>query len=169
MLLTEQSRKPLDLPRLSRLTRAALIRGGLEQTSLRDLRKDDGRELEDQLVLQLVLEKNSVSRKDVSDLLGFSKTATYTRLRRLTEQKRLVRVGGKYYLPGTVVPPEQHRETIVEYLSQAGFAYRQDVVNLLRIQPKQCSLVLRHMVAEGVLVQVGQRYFLPQREKRKVE
>ena len=169
VLLTEQSRKPLDLPRLSRLTRAALIRGRREQTSLRDLRKDDGRELEEQLVLQLVLEKNSVSRKDVSDLLGFSKTATYTRLRRLTEQKRLVRVGGKYYLPGTVVPPEQHRETIVEYLSQAGFAYRQDVVDLLRIQPKQCSLVLRHMVAEGVLVQVGQRYFLPQREKRKVE
>lgn len=169
VLLTEQSRKPLDLPRLSRLVRTVLIRGGLEQTSLRDLRKNDGRELEDNLILQMVLEKNSISRKDVSDLLGFSKTATYTRLRRLTEQKRLVRVGGKYYLPGTVVPPELHRETILEYLAQAGFAYRQDVVDLLRIQPKQCSLVLRHMVEEGELLQVGQRYFLPQREKRKVE
>ena len=169
VLLTEQSRKPLDLPRLSRLVRTVLIRGGLEQTSLRDLRKNDGRELEDNLILQMVLEKNSISRKDVSELLGFSKTATYTRLRRLTEQKRLVRVGGKYYLPGTVVPPELHRETILEYLAQAGFAYRQDVVDLLRIQPKQCSLVLRHMVEEGELLQVGQRYFLPQREKRKVE
>lgn len=169
ILLTEQSRKPLDLPRLSRITRAALIRGGLERTSLRDLRKDDGRELEDNLVLQLVLEKGYVSRSDVSELLSFSKTATYTRLRNLTEQKRLVRVGGKYYLPGTVVPPERHKETILEYLAQAGFAYRQDVVDLLHIQPKQCTLILRHMVEEGMLIQVGQRYFLPQREKRKVE
>lgn len=169
ILLTEQSRKPLDLPRLSRITRAALIRGGLERTTLRDLRKDDSREAEDRLILQLVLERGSISRGDVSEALDFSKTATYTRLRRLTEQKRLIRVGGKYYLPGTVVPPERHRETIVEYLTQAGFAYRQDIVDLLRIQPKQCTLLLRRMVEEGTLLQIGQRYFLPQREKRKVE
>lgn len=169
VLLTEQSRKPLDLPRLSRITRAALIRGGLERTALRDLRKDDSRATEDSAILQLALERGSISRGDVSELLGFSKTATYTRLHRLTEQKRLVRVGGKYYLPGTVVPPERHREAILEYLAQAGFAYRQDIVELLHIQPKQCTLVLRHMVEEGALVQIGQRYFLPQQEKRKVE
>lgn len=169
VLLTEQSRKPLDLPRLSRLTRAALIRGGLERTSLRDLRKDDSREMEDERILQKVLELGCVSRGDVSELLEFSKTATYSRLRRLTEQGRLVRVGSKYYLPGTVVPPEKHREAIAAYLAQAGFAYRQDIVDLLHIQPKQCTLVLRRMVDEGALVQLGQKYFLPQREERKVE
>lgn len=169
VLLTEHSRKPLDLPRLSKITRAALIRGGLERVSLRDLKKDDSRETEDEQVLQRVLEKGFVSRGDVSELLGFSKTATYARLRRLTEQGRLVRVGGKYYLPGTVVPPEKHREAIVGYLAQAGFAYRQDIVDLLHIQPKQCTLVLHHLVEEGTLVQVGQKYYLPQREERKVE
>lgn len=169
VLLTERSRKPLDLPRLSRLTRAALIRGGLERVSLRDLRKDDSRETENDRILRKVLEQGFVSRSDVSELLNFSKTATYARLRRLTDQKRLVRVGGKYYLPGTVVPPERHREAIVEYLAQAGFAYRQDIVDLLHIQPKQCTLVLRHMVEEGTLVQLGQKYFLPQREERKAE
>lgn len=169
VLLTEQSRKPLDLPRLSRLARAALIRGGLERTTLRDLRKDDSRETEDERILQKVLELGCVSRGDVSELLEFSKTATYSRLRRLTEQGRLVRVGSKYYLPGTVVPPEKHREAIAAYLAQAGFAYRQDIVDLLHIQPKQCTLVLRRMVDEGALVQLGQKYFLPQREERKVE
>ena len=169
VLLTEHSRKPLDLPRLSRLTRAALIRGGLERVSLRDLKKDDSREAEDEQVLQLVLERGSVSRGDVSELLGFSKTATYTRLRCLTEQKRLIRVGGKYYHPGTVVPPEKHREAILEYLAQAGFAYRQDIVNLLHIQPKQCTLILHHLVEEGTLIQLGQKYYLPQQEERKVE
>ena len=66
-------------------------------------------------------------------------------------------------------PPERQEAAVLEYLEREGFAYRQDVVDLLRIQPKQCSLVLRHMVEEGELLQVGQRYFLPQREKRKVE
>lgn len=169
VLLTEQSRKPLDLPRLSRLTRTALIRGGLERVTLRDLKRDDSRSAEDEQVLQRVLEQGFVSRGEVSELLGLSKTATYARLRRLTELGKLVRVGGKYYLPGTVVPPEQHREAILGYLSQAGFAYRQDIVDLLHIQPKQCTLVLHRMVEEGALVQAGQKYFLPEREKRKAE
>ena len=169
VLLTEQSRKPLDLPRLSRLTRAALIRGGLERVTLRDLKRDDCRDMEDERILQRALEQGFVSRGDVSEVLGLSKTATYARLRRLTEHGRLVRVGGKYYLPGTVVPPERHREVILEYLAEAGFAYRQDIVELLHIQPKQCTLVLRRMVEEGTLIQLGQRYFLPEQEKRKVE
>lgn len=169
VLLTEQSRKPLDLPRLSRLTRTALIRGGLERMSLRDLRRDDGRDEEDERILQRALERGCLSRGEVSELLGLSKTATYARLRRLTERGKLVRVGGKYYLPGTVVPPEKHREAILEYLAEAGFAYRQDIVDLLHIQPKQCTLVLHRMVEEGALVQLGQKYYLPEREKRKVE
>lgn len=169
LLLTAQSRRPVDLPRLSRLTRAALIRGGLERLTLRDLRRDDARDLEDERILQRALEEGFVSRGDVSELLGFSKTATYARLRRLTEHGRLVRVGAKYYLPGTVVPPERHREAIVGYLAQAGFAYRQDIVDLLHIQPKQCTLVLRRLVEEGTLVQIGQKYFLPRQEERKVE
>lgn len=169
VLLTERSRKPLDLPRLSRLTRTALIRGGLERVTLRDLKKDDSRDAEEERILQRVLEQGHVSRGDVSELMGLSKTATYARLRRLTELGKLVRIGGKYYLPGTVVPPEQHREAILGYLAQAGFAYRQDIVDLLHIQPKQCTLVLHRMVEEGTLVQLGQKYFLPQKEERKVE
>lgn len=161
VLLTERSRKPIDLPRLSRMTRAALIRGGMERTALRDLRRNEGRDSGDALILQRALEDGAVSRRDVSELLGLSKTAAYNRLRRLTERKRLVRVGGKYYLPGTVVPPERHLETVRAYLEREGFAYRQDVASLLHIQPKQCGLVLRHMVENGELVQTGQRYFLP--------
>lgn len=169
VLLTERSRKPIDLPRLSRMTRAALIRGGLERIALRDLRKDDSRDEEDEKILQRTLEQGVLSRKDVTELLGLSKTAAYGRLRRLVERRRLVRIGGKYYLPGTAVPPERHLELIRGYLERAGFAYRQDIVELLRIQPKQCTLVLRHLVSAGELVQIGQKYYLPQDEERKVE
>lgn len=169
VMLTEQSRRPVDLPRLSRMTRAALIRGGMEHVLLRDLRKDEGRETEDARILEKVLEEGPVSRGDVMDLLGLSKTAAHARLRRLTEQKKLVRVGGKYYLPGTVVPPERHLTAIRAYLERAGFAYRQDIAELLHIQPKQCTLVLRRLVEAGELVQSGQKYALSQQESRKAE
>ncbi len=43
VLLTVRSRRPVDLARLSRMTRAALIRGGMDRVLLRDLRRDEGR------------------------------------------------------------------------------------------------------------------------------
>ena len=169
VLLTEHSRNPVDLPRLSRMTRAALIRGGMEDVLLRDLRRDESREDEDARLLARTAERGMLTRGEVMELLGLSKTAAYGRLHRLTEQGRLVRIGGKYYLPGDVVPPEQHLETIRAYLSRAGFAYRQDIADLLHIQRKQCALILRHMVEQGELVQSGQKYYLPQSGDRKAE
>ena len=169
VLLTAQSRRPLDLPRLSRLTRAALIRGGMEHVSLRDLRRDETREVEDAKILDLAARRGPISRGEIMTLLGLSKTAVYGRLRRLTDLGRLVRVGGKYYLPGTVVPPEEQPAAVVGYLEQAGFAYRQDICGLLRIEPRQCTLLLKRMVAAGALAQDGQKYFLPPPEERKAE
>ena len=169
VLLTEHSRKPVDLPRLSRMTRAALIRGGMEDVLLRDLRRDEGREDEDARLLSLAAARGVLDRGDVMDLLGLSKTAAYARLRRLTERKKLVRIGGKYYLPGEVVPPEKHLETIRAYLEKAGSAYRQDIADLLHIQRKQCALILRRMVERGELAQSGQKYYLPRNEGRKAE
>ena len=169
VLLTEHSRKPMDLPRLSRVTRAALIRGGMEDVLLRDLRRDEGREDEESRLLSLAAAQGMLDRGDVMDLLDLSKTAAYTRLRRLTERGKLVRIGGKYYLPGDVVPPEKHLETIRAYLEQFGFAYRQDIADLLHIQRKQCALILRRMVERGELAQSGQKYYLPGTEDRKAE
>ena len=44
---------------------------------------------------------------------------------------------------------------------ESGPAYRQDLADLLHIGPRQCGLILKHMVEDGRLVQVGQRYCLP--------
>ena len=169
VMLTAHSRRPLDLPRLSRITRAALIRGGMEHVSLRDLRRDETREDEDVRILDLAAQRGAVSRGEDMALLGLSKTAVYGRLRRLTDLGRLIRVGGKYYLPGTVVPPEEQPAAIVTYLERAGFAYRQDICGLLHIEPRQCTLLLKRMVAAGALAQDGQKYFLPPPEARKAE
>ena len=168
VILTDRSRKPVDLPRISRMARQALIRGGMEHTVLRDLRRNENREDEDARLLEAA-RSGPLSRGDVMALLGISKTVAYDRLRRLTEERRLVRIGAKYYLPGSVVPPEQHWETIRAYIAQAGFAYRQDIVQLLRIRPKQCTLLLHHLVEDGALIQRGQKYSLPEPQVRKAE
>lgn len=98
------------------------------------------------------------------ELLGLSRTAAYARLRRLTEEHRLIRIGGKYYLPGTVVPPEEQPTAVQNYLEQAGFAYRQEIARLLHVQPKQCTLILKRMVTSGQIAKQGQKY-LPQEQK----
>lgn len=160
VLLTAQARSPLDLPRLSRLTRAALIRGGLEDVQLRQLRKNERREGEEALLLGQVMEDGCISRGTVCRLLGVSKTAAHARLNRLLEQKKLVRIGTKYYLPGTVVPPEEHSTVIREYLTREGFAYRKDIAQLLHIDSRQCAPILQRLVAEGELEQRRQKYYL---------
>ena len=169
VVLTSKSRRPVDLPRLSRMTRAALIRGDLEDVLPRNLRRDENREDEDSRILNAAASSGVLSRGDVMELLGISKTAAYVRLHRLVEGGRLVRIGGKYYPAGTVVPPERHLETIRAYLERMGFAYRQDVANLLHIRPTQCGQLLRRFVNAGELCQVGQKYCLPQTEERKAE
>ena len=188
VVLSSRDRTPLRPESISRLARQALDREGQtsvrlmdrrprpglrrrgrEPRPLRDPRRDASREDEDARLLARTAERGMLTRGEVMELLGLSKTAAYGRLHRLTEQGRLVRIGGKYYLPSDVVPPEQHLETIRAYLSRAGFAYRQDIADLLHIQRKQCALILRHMVEQGELVQSGQKYYLPQSGDRKAE
>ena len=49
---------------------------------------------------------------------------------------------------------------ILEYLGREGFAYRQDIARILRIDANQCRPILKKMVAEGRIVQQRQRYIL---------
>ena len=52
VLLTPNSRRPLDQPRLSKMVRTALIRGGMEHISLGDLCREERRENEDARLLE---------------------------------------------------------------------------------------------------------------------
>ena len=165
ILLSPNSRKPMDIARLSKLTRTALIRGGLENVTLQDLRRDESRSNEDALILQEAAERGPITRKTIMDLLGLSRTATYTRLRSLVERKKLVRIGEKYYLFGTVVEPENHTETILTYLNANGAAYCQDIAGLLHVGNRQCAAILKKMVESGVLMQRDKRYTLATQEE----
>lgn len=170
VLLSPLSRRPMDLARLSKLVQTALIRGGLEQVTLRDIRAAGERREDDHTLLEWTRARGSITRRDVMELLDLSDTAAYFRLHRLVERRELEQVGRKYYLPGTVVPEDKQWEVISGYLREAGFAYCQDLAELLHISKRKTAGVLRRMVRDGRLLQFEKRYYLAkQPEQTKVQ
>ncbi len=161
IIVSPRAGKPYDASRLSRLCRSLLIRGGLDDLTLRDLRLDyelrSGGEMK---ILSYLRAHHSITRKETMELLGVPRTTAYHRLKQMAQRGKLTQVGARYYLRDEVVPPEQQPLLIVEYLRKEGFAYRQDIARLLHIDPRQCGTILRRMVAEGSIVQDRQRYVL---------
>ena len=123
--------------------------------------RQERREVDNARLLELAESQDAITRRDAMSLLNLSEAAAYERLRQLTVQGRLVRVGRKYYPAGQVVPPDRQYDVIRVFLEQCGSAYRQDLAALLHIGNRQCALILRHMVEDGRLVRVGQQYYLP--------
>lgn len=160
VLLSPRSRRPMDLARLSRLAQTALIRGGLENTTLRDVRAAGERREDDRRLIDFARDHGSLTRRDAARLLSLSDTAAYARLRRLADRGELEPVGKKYYLPGTVVPEDRQWDAVCAYLKEAGFAYCQDLAQVLRLGRRRTAAVLRRMVADGRLTQFEKRYYL---------
>ena len=162
VLTAPRSGQPYDRTRLSKLVRAALIRAGLDNVTMRDLRLDCGlRAGGEGQIMALVRRKHSVTRNDVVTLLKVSRTTAYNRLKQMVKRGRLTQVGARYYLPQEVVPPEKQDKAIVDYLAQEGFAYRQDIARLLGIEAVQCRPILQRLVTAGQITQDRQRYLLP--------
>lgn len=161
VLTTPRGGRPYDRTRLSKLARAALVKGGLDDVTLRDLRLDyDLRVGGENQVIDLARREGSVTRNQVMELLRVSKNTAYSRLRQMVARGRLVKVGTRYYLPGQVVPPAEQERAILDYLGEVGFAYRQDIARLLRIGPRQCWPILNRMLAGRQIAREGQKYTL---------
>ena len=161
VLATSRGGRPYDRTRLSKLARAALVQGGLDDVTLRDLRMDyDLRVGGENQVLDLARRQGYVTRNQVMELLRVSKNTAYTRLRQMTARGRLTKVGTRYYLPSAVVPPAQQEQAILDYLGEVGFAYRQDIARLLRIGPRQCWPILQRLLSERRIARDGQKYIL---------
>ena len=161
VLTARRSGKPYDRTRLSRLVRATLVRSGLDNVTLRDLRLDCAIRVggENEVVAWL-RQKRSITRNETAELLGVSRTTAYNRLKLMVKRGKLTQIGARYYLKEAVVPPDKQEAVILEYLSREGFAYRQDVARILKIDPQQCRPILQKMIAAGEIVQQRQRYVL---------
>ena len=162
VVLTPQSQRPFDGPRLSRAVKNVLIRAGLERVTLRELYLKRQCERKDAALMKLAQQQGFVTREDAMNLLHVSGRPAWDLLHRLVREEKLVRIGARYYWPGTAVPPEQHYEMVRDYLEEEGGAYRKELAELLRIEEKQCGWILSGLVAEGKLAREGQRYILPE-------
>ena len=165
VLLTPGTGKPMDLARLSTVIRTALIRGGLEQLSLGDLSRLSRRGSQRQTVLARLSAVGSMTREEVMDLLGVSKSAALKLLNQLRQDGAVVRIGGCYYPAGAVVLPEDQSAAVTAYLAAHGTAVRKELAELLNLPPAQCTALLRRMADRGELLLTGKRYALPPKEK----
>ena len=165
VLLTPGTGKPMDLARLSTVIRTALIRGGLEQLSLGDLSRLSRRGSQRQTVLARLSAVGSLTREEVMDLLGVSKSAALKLLNQLRQDGAVVRIGGCYYPAGAVVLPEDQSAAVTAYLAAHGTAVRKELAELLNLPPAQCTALLRRMVDRGELLLTGKRYALPPQKK----
>ena len=165
VLLTPGTGKPMDLARLSTVIRTALIRGGLEQLSLGDLSRLSRRGSQRQTVLDRLSEAKSLTREEVMNLLGVSKSAALKLLNQLRQDGTVVRIGGCYYPAGAVVLPEDQSAAVTAYLAAHGTAVRKELAELLNLPPAQCTALLRRMADRGELLLTGKRYALPPKEK----
>ncbi len=149
VLLTPGTGKPMDLARLSTVIRTALIRGGLEQLSLGDLSRLSRRGSQRQTVLARLSAVGSLTREEVMDLLGVSKSAALKLLNQLRQDGAVVRIGGCYYPAGAVVLPEDQSAAVTAYLAAHGTAVRKELAELLNLPPAQCTALLRRMADQG--------------------
>jgi len=104
ILLQPRSRRPYDPARLSKITRNALIRGGLEHIRVDTLTKTSPKrvklkDIRNEKIIAYVRGHNSIQNKDVVELLGVSHMTAYRYLTQMTEQGLLVEERQKYYLP----------------------------------------------------------------------
>ena len=157
--------RPMDLSRLTTVTRTALIRGGLEHVNLRNLHTWVRQGDRAQLLMAQAEEQGWLTREAVMERLGVSKSTARQYLLELREAGRLVRVGTRYYPAGAVADPDDHLDIIRAYLQEHGTGRRQDFIRLLGLEPEQGTLLLRWLTDRGELVLTGRHYTLPEQEK----
>ena len=165
VLLTPRSRKPMDAARLTTLTRAALIRGGIENRTMQDFRRDVAGEDERRLLSDYLAKNDFITRAQAAELWGVSMGQAYARLTKRIDSGELARLGSRYYLAEEVVPPEQREEAVLRLVRQSGPVYRRDVSRLLRVGRHRATEILNRLVAEGKLqMKPGAwQYMLPEK------
>ena len=162
VLLTEKSQKPMDSAYLSKRMRTVLIRGGVEDVTIQNIRKTTEKEVEKMRILTLAEGKTGIVRADVIDGLHLSASAAHDRLKELVEDGALVQVYSKYYLPRMVLPPEQQEEALRNYIREHGKATTDELVELLHLERRQCVRILNRMAEEGKLRREGKSFLLPE-------
>ena len=162
VLLSPKAKSAFQPDRLNVIVRTALVKRGLGALHLTVLSNFDKAKGHEEKVIAYLQDHRFVTRNEVKSLLATTQNIAYDVLVRLVNQGKLVRIGTRYYLEGTVVPPEQHRQVICDYLKGVKSAVVSDIANVLHIEKRACAWILHRMVEDGVITQRGQSYYFKQ-------
>ena len=160
VILSPKAKTAYRYEHLSAVIKTALVKKGLGPVNLKVLSLAEKNKAEDEKVISYLQEHPFITRKQADRLLGTTQHPTYTVFLRLAQRGKLVRVGDRYYLAGTVIPPEQHRQAICGYLKDVKSAAVSDIADLLHIEKRACAWILHGMVEEGLISLSGQIYSL---------
>lgn len=165
VILTPKAKKPYDIQRLSVVMRDTLIRGGLENTQLRQLKQGKEKKGREDLLLEYIEKNKSMTMLEAMDVLQTTYAPAYRCMQRLKEQGKVLMIGSRYYLAGTVVPPEQQYEVVRTYLEKQGSSEIGEIAKLLNIESRRTAWILHKMIEEGKLQMKGKTYSLPGKEE----
>lgn len=163
VLLTPNTRRPVDVARLSKAMRTVLICGNIETVSIRNLHGTMQKDLDKERIMQLARTKANLVRKDVMESLHLSSSAAHDRLKELVKEGKLVKILSTYYLAGSIAPPEQQETLIYQYLNENKSGYLVEFEKLLGLEKRQCGRLLRKLVQEGKVEKAGAAFKLPSR------
>ena len=151
VILTPKSRKPMDVARISAMVRTLLVRGGIETKSISVMRANANMRRDKKKMMEFVREKGCVTLKMAMERFGYTESAAHNRLHALVEDGELTHVSSGYYPSDQIVPPEQHAQAVLDYISKEKVAYCADIAQLLHIGKRPTAKLLTALVREGAL------------------
>ncbi len=161
VLTAPRTGKAYPAERISRLARTALVRAGMDRLSLKDLNRAYARRDAGERLTAWIRQNGPIKRSAAAKLLNLPDQTAGHMLRILCEDGVLMPVGMKYYLPGAAVPPEEQRARVLHLLEKERSASCAAFAVELGTDVRQCGTLLRRMVQDGDIVQVGRKYQLP--------
>lgn len=161
VLTAPRTGKAYPAERISQLARTALVRAGMDRLSLKDLNRAYARRDAGEKLTAWIRQNGPIKRSAAAKLLDLPDQTTGHMLRILCEDGVLMPVGMKYYLPGTAVPPGEQRARVLRLLEKERSAGCAAFAVELGTDVRQCGTLLRRMVQDGDIVQVGRKYQLP--------
>ena len=171
VILTPRTRRPMDSGRLATVTRCALIRGGIENSTMQNFRRDLDWENARTELRRYVAAKGSVSHKEAAELLGLTNGQTYARLARMCAEDELRRVGNRWYLASDAASPDQRHAAVLRHVAKHGPLGRREVAALLHLSDRSAMRLLHEMMDAGELARVPStwKYGFPQQSGEKAE
>lgn len=121
-------------------------------------------ERQEEVVIRYIKENGGARRKDLAELLGIEERQCAFILKTFIKEGKLSQLGTRYYLGEEVAQLKNRQNEVLAYLEEKGTATARELASILHIEPGSVKAAMKELVEEGMLIQVGKRYGLPEQK-----